>query len=238
MALETATIISDLNSSNPTATDGLAQADDHIRLIKAVLQSTFPNINAAITATDELINGMDARVSALEADSALAAPTGTKLLFRQGTPPAGWLRDNVDNNKAIRVTTSSTVSTGGSQAFTSAFSGSRSITGSVTGTVAGRAISEAQMPIHKHDNVYVSVYQGNDDCAWSNNAHGMVGGNSINRGRRTSNLNGGLGSTVEGMKTSEKGGGQPHDHAWSGNVSINALAMDVQYVDIIIATKQ
>ena len=233
MALETATLISDLNSSNPTATDGLAQADDHIRLIKAVLQSTFPNINAAITATDEIINGIDARVATLEADSALAAPTGTKLLFRQGTPPAGWLRDNVDNNKALRVTTSSTVSTGGSQAFTTAFSGSRGITGSVSGTVAGRAITISQMPAHYHDGTaYYRVVGGDGTTDPSGNASTFQ--HEDNGHTRSSSANYGH----AGVRTEDRGGGQTHDHDWSGNVSINSLAMDVQYVDIIIATKQ
>lgn len=234
MALETATLISDLNSSNPTATDGLAQADDHIRLIKAVLQSTFPNINAAITATDEIINGIDARVATLEADSALAAPTGTKLLFRQGTPPAGWLRDNVDNNKALRVTTSSTVSTGGSQAFTSAFSGSRAITGSVSGTVAGRALSISQMPAHYHDGTAYYRGDGNDGSSSDPSGNASTFYHEDAGHTRKTNQDWIHG----GVRTESRGGGQTHDHGWSGSVSINALAMDVQYVDIIIATKQ
>lgn len=42
MALETGTFISDLVSSNPTGPDGISQGDNHLRLIKAVLQATFP----------------------------------------------------------------------------------------------------------------------------------------------------------------------------------------------------
>ena len=34
MALETGTYIDSLNAANPAATDGLSQADDHLRLIK------------------------------------------------------------------------------------------------------------------------------------------------------------------------------------------------------------
>jgi hypothetical protein len=48
MALESATHIADLNSSYPVgATDLIAQGDDHIRLIKATLQATFPSANRA-----------------------------------------------------------------------------------------------------------------------------------------------------------------------------------------------
>ena len=48
MGLESATFISDLNSSNPTSTDVLSQADDHLRLIKSAIKTTFPNISGAI----------------------------------------------------------------------------------------------------------------------------------------------------------------------------------------------
>jgi microcystin-dependent protein len=58
MALETGTYISDLNASNPVSTDGLAQADDHLRLIKSTVKATFPNVSGAITATHTEINAV------------------------------------------------------------------------------------------------------------------------------------------------------------------------------------
>ena len=59
MALETATLISGLNPLNPAATDGLAQADDHMRLIKSTIKTTFPNITGAVTASHTEINHLD-----------------------------------------------------------------------------------------------------------------------------------------------------------------------------------
>lgn len=58
MGLETATYISQLNASNPVgATDPKSQGDDHLRLIKLVLQAQFPNLGAAaVTATAARIN--------------------------------------------------------------------------------------------------------------------------------------------------------------------------------------
>ena len=50
MGLETATYISELNSSNPVSTDNLSVADDHMRLIKACLLASFPNFTAAALA--------------------------------------------------------------------------------------------------------------------------------------------------------------------------------------------
>lgn len=43
MGLESATYISDLVTSNPSATDLRGQGDDHIRLLKAAAKATFPN---------------------------------------------------------------------------------------------------------------------------------------------------------------------------------------------------
>lgn len=59
MALETASYINGLVATNPTATDTVAQADDHIRLIKAAIKATFPNVTGAITATQAEVNKLD-----------------------------------------------------------------------------------------------------------------------------------------------------------------------------------
>ena len=59
MSLESFNFIDSLNASNPTTTDNVSEGDDHIRGIKSTLKTTFPSINAAITATDEEINLLD-----------------------------------------------------------------------------------------------------------------------------------------------------------------------------------
>lgn len=56
MALETATYVSQLVAANPLHTDNLNQADGHLRLIKSVLQATFPNITGAVTGTQAALN--------------------------------------------------------------------------------------------------------------------------------------------------------------------------------------
>ena len=63
MALETGTYINSLNTSNPAATDALSQADEHLRLIKATVKATFPNVDAAVTATPTELNKSTAIVS-------------------------------------------------------------------------------------------------------------------------------------------------------------------------------
>ena len=52
MTVESATYIGDLNASYPAGTDAKSEGDDHLRLIKSVLKTTFPNINGAVSATD------------------------------------------------------------------------------------------------------------------------------------------------------------------------------------------
>jgi microcystin-dependent protein len=44
----TPTYIDDLDATLPAATDPLSQADDHIRMIKAVLKQTFPSFDSSI----------------------------------------------------------------------------------------------------------------------------------------------------------------------------------------------
>ena len=57
MGLETFNFIDSLNASNPVgATDPKSQGDNHIRGIKSVLLSTFPNLTGAVTLTQSQIN--------------------------------------------------------------------------------------------------------------------------------------------------------------------------------------
>ena len=59
MPLEQGTFINSLVVTNPASVDSLAQADDHMRLIKSTIKSTFPNITGAITADQAEINTLD-----------------------------------------------------------------------------------------------------------------------------------------------------------------------------------
>jgi hypothetical protein len=63
MGLETGSTISSFITSNPTSSDPVNQGDDHIRLIKSVLQAQFPGststgFNTAITATEAELNSL------------------------------------------------------------------------------------------------------------------------------------------------------------------------------------
>lgn len=60
MSLELASFIKDLVATNPQGTDPKSQGDDHLRLIKGVLQNQFPGFTdgVGITKTETQINSM------------------------------------------------------------------------------------------------------------------------------------------------------------------------------------
>lgn len=72
MPLETATYISDLITSNPAASDPMAGADDHLRLIKATIKNTFPDVTGAVNVTQAQLNTLATGVT-------LLSPSGAKL---------------------------------------------------------------------------------------------------------------------------------------------------------------
>lgn len=85
MPLESASNISQLNAANPASTDLLGQGDDHIRLIKATLLATFPNINAPMTLSDEVLNALPTLAASGSPVGLIAAWFGLAA-----TVPAGW----------------------------------------------------------------------------------------------------------------------------------------------------
>lgn len=79
MALETGTYISDLNVSNPVNTDGVTQADDHLRLLKSTIKATFPNVTGAVTPTHTDLNKLSSTGNPQFATIELGAASDTTL---------------------------------------------------------------------------------------------------------------------------------------------------------------
>jgi microcystin-dependent protein len=75
LPLETATFISDLLPSNPAHTDGLNQADAHMRLTKAALKNTFPNFTSAVLHATQA--QLDAAVAATQGGTQLPILSGS-----------------------------------------------------------------------------------------------------------------------------------------------------------------
>ena len=84
MALESGTYIDSLNASNPASTDGLGQADDHLRLIKSTIKATFPNLTGAVTATQTDLNNTSSIPTALT-DLGISDGTSGQFLTTDGS---------------------------------------------------------------------------------------------------------------------------------------------------------
>lgn len=85
MALESATYISDLNSSNPTAGDPASQGDDHLRLVKSTVKATFPNVSGAVTPTHTELNYVDGVTSSIQTQLDKATLTNGNAASASGT---------------------------------------------------------------------------------------------------------------------------------------------------------
>jgi hypothetical protein len=134
--------------------------------------------------------------------------SGTIMLFVQTSAPTGWTKSTTHDNKALRIV-SGAASSGGTTGFTSVFT--------------ARTITTSNMPAHTHgvtDPGHTHTFSARgDDGAGTPIAYGVVGYNAdIGAGA------GGMASAVTGITINSAGSGTAMDFA-------------VQYVDVIIATK-
>ena len=106
MALETATYIGQLVNTNPPGTDDRSTADDHLRLIKAVLQNQFTSLgNAAVSATAAELNLLASYVGSAIPDFDVVGDWNKQQNFGQtALTDAANIAWDLDNNQSARVT--------------------------------------------------------------------------------------------------------------------------------------
>jgi hypothetical protein len=138
-------------------------------------------------------------------------PAGTVMLFYQAAAPTGWTQVITQNNKALRVVSGTGAGTGGSVGFTTAFA-SQAVAGTV-GTSGATTLTTAQIPSHQHAMSYPSCCSG---------------------GFATSSA--GVSTTGPVGSTQATGGGGSHTHT-GGTFTGTAINLAVQYIDVIIASK-
>ena len=66
MSVESASYINQLNESNPTSSDLKSEGDNHIRLLKSTLKTTFPNVTGAVTPTHTQLNFVTGVTSSIQ----------------------------------------------------------------------------------------------------------------------------------------------------------------------------
>lgn len=146
--------------------------------------------------------------------SSLGFATGTLMLFQQTAAPTGWTKQTTHNDKVLRVV-SGTASSGGTTAFTTVFT-NQTPTITTSGLSAGATtLSTTQIPSHSHS-------FPSQACVYNDSSYGQVRGD----------YNGGI---MTG--TNSTGGGGSHTHSISGSATSSAITLNVQYVDLIIASK-
>ncbi|CAB4161540.1 hypothetical protein UFOVP730_58 [uncultured Caudovirales phage] len=152
MPLETATFINGLVATNPVSTDPVAQADDHIRLIKSTIKATFPNLTGAVTANQATLNS--------------PFPVGGIIMWSGSiaTIPLGWTLCNgveVPRSDGSGVITPPdlrdlfVVGAGGSYAVGQTGGANTATTNTAGahthgGTSGGTALTVGQIPSHSH----------------------------------------------------------------------------------------
>jgi hypothetical protein len=237
MALETASYINGLVATNPTATDTVAQADDHIRLIKAAIKATFPNVTGAITATHTILNGLDARVTTLE--STPGFPSGTRMLFQQTTAPTGWTKDTTHDDKAIRVVSGIVISGGTNPLSSLSATAAGTVSSSISGSTSSHTLTTNEIPSHTHFTFAATTNNSNVPGVSSTNSPAQ--NNTVNAGNNGYIMTG-SGTTPTLGISSPTGSGQGHSHG-VGSLTVTSSftgssnALSVAYVDVIIAQK-
>lgn len=134
MALESATYISDLVSTNPVgATDPKSQGDDHIRLIKAAVKATFPNVSGAVTPTHTELNYVDGVTSAIQPQLDAKLGTSNSNVAVSGLKTVGFNAEYDNGNSGASKTI--TLANGQKQKIT--LTGNATITVSATACTPG-----------------------------------------------------------------------------------------------------
>jgi len=197
------------------AVDGLAAKQIQLN---AGANLTGGEIAAGSTYTVRYSQPADAWLTTSAAFSiAPPVPSGTLMLFQQTAAPSGWTKQTTHNDKALRVV-SGTASSGGTLSFSSQFvmysTGNTSITQanlpSVNFTVSGTAAGQTISVPWRQDTFTTVVSGATPFWHGDGTSSATVAATSIS------------GSAASG------GSGSGHAHA---------IDLRLQYVDIIIASK-
>lgn len=184
----------------------------------------------------------------------LTAPVGTRLVMQQATAPAGWTIDASAAFTDVAMRFNQSVTTGGTNVFSTFNTGS-------TFATSGTALSVAQLPAHTHGTVDPGHSHGVNDGGHTHgvndpghihqmngtdtspgnypgfigpgvHANGSLGTNSSPTGISLASSGTGIGiqGNATGLSISSTGSGATHSH----NVT---YAPQVKYADCIVAIK-
>lgn len=226
MPLESATYIHQLEPAYPASTDQLAQADEHLRLIKATLQATFPNINGPVTTTEEQLNApfvMPIGSVIAWYGSSSAVPVGWALCNGQTVARSDGSGDittpDLRNRFIAGAGTLALGQAGGNETFTatsgSAGAHAHTIAGgehSHTGEAQDHALTAEQLPRHTHP-MFADVAA---DTALSGEVT-VARATTSSPGESEYQMRSASGSVATVGVTGNRGAGQAHRHGLTIN---------------------
>jgi hypothetical protein len=217
-----------LSTGNPNKIIKGTEIDTEFNAIASAVASksdinspTFTGVPAAPTATAGTNTTQLATTAFVLANAPSSPiPAGTVILFYQAAAPTGWTQVTTQNDKALRVVSGTGGTAGGTTAFSSVFTNQTVSTSiSISGTSGATTLSTSQIPSHAHSYSMAT-------------ASAAVNGNN-----ETSPFNF-FGGNV-GATTGAEGGGGSHTHSFSGSDTgtSSAVTLNVQYINIILASK-
>lgn len=104
MTIETALYPTQLNTTLPTSSDFVSEGDDHLRLLKTVVKTTFPNVAGAVSASQVELNYVTGVTSDIQAQlnikGAIAGQTWTGAHVFSGTAAVPTLAQGTNTTGA------------------------------------------------------------------------------------------------------------------------------------------
>ena len=242
MTVEAATYIHELNASLPDGSDPLSEGDNHDRLIKSTLKSTFPNFAGVVNASNTELNLLAGKTLTSNGAKLDNLPAGTTIPFFQAAAPSGWTQVTSHNDKALRVVNGA----GGGSAGTHGLSSPPSTTHTHTGPSHTHTV-DAHVHVggaHSHgyttdtDSVTLKITD------WSSPSAGDIrptlsGGVNDQAATTEEHSHSHTGSTASGgtVNTSSSGGGNTGASGTGNTGSSGPTAFAPLYIDVILCSK-
>lgn len=187
-------------------------------------------MTAALVLAGDPVNPTDAADKHYVDSLGGGVPAGTKMVFWQAAAPVGWTQITTQNDKALRVVSGTGGGAGGSNAFSSVMAqttvGNHSLSlGEVPAGLTGTTTNSVTVFAGGNPNVYTPFSTGN----WATQIPipTSAGNPAVYYGGSMGTIQQ-FSANVPITVNISNGGGAAHTHG---------ITMDIQYIDVIIASK-